>query len=287
MPFNILAVFGLLFLLSLSAVCHCHPSNCDSFPPVDLGYAVHIPTFINETSSGLKYANYNNVRFAQPPLGPLRFRKPQTPPPNQPGIQNGSAPRFSTDCVSAIPAIFPDLGTDRAWGTEDCLFLNVRVPEGIKEGDKVPVVHFAHGSGFAYGSKDFQESNGDGWGLYEGVDSESQKFIYVASNYRYVAIPSFPLELVFIHCSMGLFGWSSSPDEDMEANVGLHDTMAAFRWTQKYISKFGGDPERITVLGQSAGAGIIDMLMVAKEGHECLPFNQVCKPSPVRLMYQN
>ena len=83
---------------------------------------------------------------------------------------------------------------------------------------------------------------------------------------------------------MGLFGWSSSPSEDMEVNVGLHDAMAALRWTQKYISKFGGDPERITALGQSAGAGMIDMFLVAKGGHESLPFNQVCKPWSVRFI---
>ena len=198
MPFISLAVSLFLSLSYLSVVCQCHPTDCDPFPPVDLGYAVHIPTVVNETSNGLKVASYNNIRFAQPPLGPLRFRKPQTPPSKQPGIQNGSASRFLTDCVSAIPAIFPDLGTDRAWGSEDCLFLDVRVPEGVKEGDNVPVVHFLHGSAFSFGSKTFQESNGDGWGLYEDVALSSQKFIYVASNYRYATIPIFPQELVLI-----------------------------------------------------------------------------------------
>jgi carboxylesterase type B len=61
----------------------------------------------------------------------------------------------------------------------------------------------------------------------------------------------------------------------MDANVGLHDSMAALHWTRKYISKFGGDPDRITAMGQSAGAGIIALLMVAKGGHEDVPFSQV------------
>jgi carboxylesterase type B len=250
----------------------------DNFAAVDLGYAVHIPTYINETSSGLKYANYNNIRFAEPPLGQLRFRKPKIPPPNQQGLQKGDAPRFSTDCVSAIPNFFPDLGlASRPWGQEDCLFLNVRVPEGVKEGDHVPVLHFVHGSAFSYGSKDFKELVGDGSGLYDQMDSSSQKFIYVASNYRYVKFPYLDgRRLIAIFGSMGLYGWSSSPSEDMDANVGLHDSMAALQWTRKYISKFGGDPNRITAMGQSAGAGIIGLLMVAKGGHEDLPFSQVC-----------
>lgn len=75
---------------------------------------------------------------------------------------------------------------------------------------------------------------------------------------------------------MGLYGWSSSPDEDMDVNVGLHDTMAALQWTRKHISKFGGDPRKITAFGHSAGAGMVSLLMVAKDGREELPFNQVC-----------
>lgn len=74
---------------------------------------------------------------------------------------------------------------------------------------------------------------------------------------------------------MGLFGWASSPYEDMDANVGLHDTLAAIRWTKKYISKFGGDPGKTTAMGQSAGTGMLDLLMVARDGHERLPFQQV------------
>lgn len=173
----------LIFSLLLSSVSSS--PYTDPFPPVDLGYAVHVPTYTNSTSNGLRYANYNNIRFAEPPLGPLRFRRPKTPPPDQPGVQDGAAPDFSTDCVSAIPNLFGDIGTDtRSWGNEDCLFLNVRVPEGVKEGDNVPVLHWMHGSGYVYGSKDRNEVVGDGVGLFDEMDLSEQRFIYVASNYR-------------------------------------------------------------------------------------------------------
>lgn len=151
------------------------------FPPVDLGYAVHVPTKVSNVSSGLRYADYNNIRFAQPPLGDLRFRKPEVPPPTQDGIQNGSAGFFETNCVSSIPPHIPVPNNGTAWGREDCLYLNVRVPEGVKEGDNVPVLHWLYGSAYAFGSK---ELSGDALGVYEDMLGEDQKFIYVASNYR-------------------------------------------------------------------------------------------------------
>jgi acetyl esterase/lipase len=61
----------------------------------------------------------------------------------------------------------------------------------------------------------------------------------------------------------------------MDANVGLHDSFTAVEWTKEYISKFGGDPDRITVIGQSAGAAIINMMLTAKGGRGKLPFSQV------------
>ncbi|EFQ98659.1 gut esterase 1 [Nannizzia gypsea CBS 118893] len=253
-----------LAVLCLPAATGYPHQDAAHFPQINLGYATHAPTYVNVTSSGLKYANYNNIRFAQPPVGPLRFRRPKTPPPKEYGVKNGSAPMFATDCVSAIPNIFPPQGLpSRSWGQEDCLFLNVRVPEGVKEGDNVPVVHWIHGSGYVYGSKDLHRISGDGSGLFEDMDRTTQKFIYVASNYR-----------------MGLYGWSSSPSDDIEANVGLHDVLAALRWTREYISKFGGDPRRITAFGESAGAGMLDLLLVAKNGKEHLPFDRAVIASP-------
>ncbi|KAK2806228.1 hypothetical protein FQN50_005953 [Emmonsiellopsis sp. PD_5] len=233
-----------------------------SFPPVDLGYAVHVPTTVNSTSSGLSYANYDNIRFAHPPLGPLRFRKPKTPPPKQDGIQNGSAPLFSRDCVAAVPVQFSVPGLEgAAWGNEDCLFLNVRVPEGIKEGEKVPVFHWLYGGAYVLGSKD--PVFGDHLGLYNDLQLPGQKFISVVSNYR-----------------LGLYGWASSASEDMDANVGLHDAVAALEWTQQYISKFGGDPEQVTVAGASAGAGLATLMLFGNGGEGKLPFQKAFISSP-------
>lgn len=156
--------------------------NDEPFPPIDLDYAIHIPTSVNSTPSGLMYADYKNIRFAKPPLGDLRFRKPEMPPPKQDGIQNGSAPPFLMDCVSSVPPELAVPGLNgTSWGQEDCLFLNVRVPDGVQEGDNVPVLHWLYGGGFAYGSKD---TGFDAVGVYDDMKIPDQKFIYVASNYR-------------------------------------------------------------------------------------------------------
>jgi carboxylesterase type B len=73
-------------------------------------------------------------------------------------------------------------------------------------------------------------------------------------------------------------GWTSVPGLDMDDNVGMHDCLAAAEWTSKYIHKFGGDPNRITVMGQSAGGGIINLLTTLKGGKGTLPFQQVIHP---------
>lgn len=176
------------FYLLISVLSFGHLSNAvftaEGFPPIDLGYAIHEPTYINVTHTGLKIAGYKNIRFAEPPTGPLRFRKPQTPPPQQTGIQDGSQ-YISTDCVSSVPAGISQLpGIEgNHWGQEDCLFLNVHVPEGVKPGDHLPVVHWIHGSGYAFGSKDNSVTSVDPVGLLSNI-RDGEKVIFVASNYR-------------------------------------------------------------------------------------------------------
>ena len=74
---------------------------------------------------------------------------------------------------------------------------------------------------------------------------------------------------------MGLYGWSSAAGEDMDANVGLHDGVAALEWTKEYIARFGGDPDDITAIGQSAGGAMIELMLVANSGKDTLPFQKV------------
>jgi carboxylesterase type B len=73
-----------------------------------------------------------------------------------------------------------------------------------------------------------------------------------------------------------MLGWTALPDSDMDPNVGLHDAVAAVEWTKKYISRFGGDPTQITVMGESAGGAIINLMLTGNGGRGDLPFQQIC-----------
>ena len=105
---------------------------------------------MSETSAhNISYATYVNIRFAQPPVGQLRFRARKTPPTFNTTVQDGVVPRNSTDFLTAISPVFGDaLGTGGgSWGSEDCLFLDVKIPEGVQPGDDVPVLHCLYGGG--------------------------------------------------------------------------------------------------------------------------------------------
>jgi carboxylesterase type B len=73
----------------------------------------------------------------------------------------------------------------------------------------------------------------------------------------------------------------------MNGNIGVWDSLAAIEWTKKYIYKFGGDPDNITVIGQSSGAGIITWLLLGQEGNLALPFNQAWISSPALAPRKN
>lgn len=236
---------------------------------IDLDYANHTVSFTNTTTSGHNINVYKNIRFAQPPTGDLRFLRPTTPPPNTSGTQNGLYD-FDTRCVSAVPqgaeVLFPGLNGS-SFGSEDCLFLDVYIPENVALTDSVPVLHQMYGSGYAFGAKDFAFTP---LGIFDAMLNQNQPFILVASNYR-----------------MGLYGWFASPFENMDANAGLWDALTALQWTQHYINRFGGDPSRVTTIGQSAGSGMLEALALSPRLADSLPFQRMFSSSPALPLKRN
>ena len=117
--------------------------------------------------------------------------------------------------------------------SEDCLFLNVFTPDDAREGDKLPVLVYIHGGGFTGGCGHEKHFDGPVW-CTKGV-------IGVTLNYR-----------------LGPLGFACLPELKQEAgvtgNYGLYDQLTAIRWVKDNIAAFGGDPENITIMGQSAGA---------------------------------
>jgi carboxylesterase type B len=124
--------------------------------------------------------------------------------------------------------------------SEDCLFLDVVVPKAAYTNGRAPVIVWIHGGGYTQGSK---VDSGNPSGLIARSKSfTANGVIYVSINYR-----------------LGAFGWSSGSTlaKDGTPNAGLYDQRFALEWVQKYISRFGGDPKKVTVLGESAGGASV------------------------------
>lgn len=123
--------------------------------------------------------------------------------------------------------------------SEDCLFLNIWTPEGARPGDNLPVIVYIHGGGFTGGCGHEKHFDGPVWPLH-GV-------IGVTINYR-----------------LGPLGFACLPQLEREAgltgNYGLYDQLAALQWIHGNIAAFGGDPGRVTIMGQSAGAMSVQQL---------------------------
>ncbi len=175
------------------------------------------------------------IPFAAPPVGPLRFAAPQPASPwsgERDGLRFGPAPPQPVDGLSrTLGLLGPELETD-----EDCLTLNVHAPAAaLADGDARPVMVWLHGGAFLTGA-----SSGP---VYDGrALARAGDVVVVTLNYRVGAL--------------GFLALEGAP-----ANRGLLDQIAALRFIRDEIHAFGGDPARVTVFGESAGAGSLCCLL--------------------------
>ncbi|KAJ8723122.1 hypothetical protein PYW08_003034 [Mythimna loreyi] len=172
---------------------------------------------------GGSYCSFKGIPYAQPPVGDLRFKAPQPIKPWQ-GVRQAN--KFGPVCYQ-FNSINPSLGNM----SEDCLYLNVYTPD-IKPKKPLPVMVWIHGGGFVWGSGDDD--------LYGPQFLIRHDVVLVSFNYRLEAL-----------------GFLCLDTEDIPGNAGMKDQVAALRWVKKNISNFGGDPENITIFGESAGAGSV------------------------------
>ncbi|XP_034255421.1 juvenile hormone esterase-like isoform X2 [Thrips palmi] len=179
-------------------------------------------------NSGVEYAAFWGVPFAQPPEGPLRFKAPR-PHPGWTGVRPAKKP--GAKC--------PQGQNGEVEGSEDCLFLNV-FTTNLDGAVKQPVYVFIHGGGFLFGSPDIALFGPD-YLLPHGV-------VLVTVQYRVHAL-----------------GFLSLDTEEIPGNCAVKDTVAALQWVHNNIAAFGGDPGRVTVGGQSAGGGMAGWLAVLPE----------------------
>ncbi|WP_078868851.1 carboxylesterase/lipase family protein [Streptomyces sp. NRRL B-1347] len=166
------------------------------------------------------YDTFEGIPFAAPPTGPLRWRDPQPARPWQ-EVRDAGAP--GPQCLQ-----FSMLGSGPATGSEDCLTLNVTAPSAPAQGRGRPVMVWVHGGAFMFGA---------------GAPYRAERLavrgdaVVVTLNYR-----------------LGVLGFFGHPELRGATNFGLADQRAALRWVRANAARFGGDPGRVTLFGESAGA---------------------------------
>ena len=210
-------------------------------PPVEIDNSLVVHTTTGELSGIARHgggAEFLGIPYAEPPLGDLRWREPA---PAKPWTGVRAATQFGAPCPQ------PDLGDwnrhDAEAGKEDCLFLNVIVPEWPVT-RPLPVMFWIHGGANEGGSASSA--------LYKDGTLVSHGVILVTINYR-----------------LGIFGFLAHPELTAESahhasgNYGLMDQVLALHWVNDNIARFGGDVHNITVFGQSAGAMDTSMLMTS------------------------
>ena len=218
---------GICFLLIILKV-----AICQSSPTICLEQnACYIGSWINNTLE-TKYASFQGIRYAQPPINELRFVSPKSYKASEGmyDVKNESkimCPQYTRDGSEII-------------GQEDCLFLNIYVPEIVFNNIeiKVPVMVWIYGGALLIGSNTFEE-----YGPHEFMKKD---VIVVTVNYR-----------------LGPLGFLSLGTETVPGNGGLRDQNLALIWIKENIVNFGGNPEMVTLFGQSSGSFSIAMHLMS------------------------
>ncbi|KAH7920758.1 alpha/beta-hydrolase [Leucogyrophana mollusca] len=251
---------GLLALLALSLGVHAL-----SAPTVDLGYASYQGS-VDPTSN---ITSFLGIRYAAPPVGDLRWAAPQ-PPATVSGVQQ--ATEQPNECYQAPMGNASTnsftLSKRAVSESEDCLFLNVYTPgdavASASSGEGLPVVVWIHGGGYTEGAAS----------SFNGAD------LIVDANYGVIT--------VLIQYRLGVFGFlpGEAVKEGGALNAGLLDQNYALQWVQAHIAAFGGDPTKVTIWGESAGAGSVLQHLVAHAGNTQPPLFRAAMTSSTFLPSQ-
>ena len=218
--------------------------GCNRAPGVEVDGEILLGKYVEDGT----VAAFFGVPFAEPPTGDLRWRSPQ---PLKNTVDHRTVVDFAAACMQTMRILdwyrymAETFGGSRDYYrdleiSEDCLYLNVWTPT-LKHDASLPVMVWVHGG-----------SNRSGWSYepnYHGHKLARKGVVVVSVAYR-----------------VGAFGFLSHaeiPPEDAVANFGLWDLIASLQWVQQNIAKFGGDPGRVTMFGESSGAENILALMFA------------------------
>jgi len=198
-----------------------------------------IQGFESTTSNGKKVSAWYSIPYAQPPVGNLRFRHPR-PMDSWEGTKNTLDSPNS--CVQADDTMWPGFSGSAVWGvntnkSEDCLYLNVVVPRPHPK--DAAVILWIYGGGFWSGTTTLE--------LYDlRAMAAEENIIMVGIQYRVAS-------LAFLYFDT----------EDVPGNAGMFDQLMAIQWVKDNIARFGGNPENITLMGESAGAASVSLHLLS------------------------
>jgi para-nitrobenzyl esterase len=257
-----LPIWLIISALSITAITLTKPPliNIEAVDSKNPEYTEAVPTkygFVSGVYNSDKSVEvFAGIPYAAPPIGELRWKAPLEPATWKDVLK---ADHFS-DCAmqNTIPTIiskllYQSMGTDIMRHTsiednekisEDCLYLNIWRNSDISANDKRPVIVYIHGGSYTTGSGSID--------IYNGESMAKKGAIFITINYR-----------------LGIFGYYASPDLTAEAdygasgNYGILDQIAALQWIKANIAAFGGDPDNVTVAGESAGSFSVNILQAS------------------------
>ena len=214
-----IALIAIYFLCSTSVIASQTPHPIK----IDTGL---LQGHIRKASSGNHVIEYRGIPFAQNPTGVLRWSLPQ---PALPWKGIFDAKEFGPACPQVSRFNLTDSSIE-----EDCLSLNVTLPADLKPGEKLPVFFWIHGGGFVGGASSLYRL--------DKLAAEG-RLVVVSANYR-----------------LGVLGFVPLPglaNQSINGNYGIEDQRETLRWIQRNISAFGGDPNNVTLSGESAGGASV------------------------------
>ncbi|XP_040853193.1 cocaine esterase-like isoform X1 [Ochotona curzoniae] len=203
----------------------------DSTSPIRTTHSGQVQgSLVHVEGTNVGVHTFLGIPFAKPPLGPLRFAPPE-PAEVWSGVRDGTS--HPAICPQDMVAMntqtqkLLNLTLPSILMSEDCLYLNIYVPAHAREGSKLPVMVWIHGGSLTIG---------------------------MASLYDGSALAAFEdVVVVTIQYRLGVLGFFSTGDQHASGNWGYLDQVAALRWVQQNIAHFGGNPDRVTIFGESAG----------------------------------
>ncbi|XP_077648951.1 cocaine esterase-like [Urocitellus parryii] len=230
----ILVAYGLLMLL-------IQGQGQDSVSPIRITHTGQVRgSLVHVKGADVGVHTFLGIPFAKPPVGPLRFAAPE-PPEAWSGVRNGTShPAMCLQNADALNLEALNLGSINLPPipvSEDCLYLSIYVPAHAREGSNLPVMVWIHGGGLVMGSASMFDGS-----LLAAIEN----VLVVSIQYR-----------------LGVLGFFSTGDQHATGNWGYLDQVAALRWVQQNIAHFGGNPDRVTVFGESAGGTSVSSLVVS------------------------